>query len=160
MNDTIIVDGDAVLRPLEEGDLPTTLAWRNHPESRVWFHTTEVIEPDQHSDWFRRNRDRDDDLVFLLDLDGVPVAQVALYGIHDGSAEFGRMLVDPGQRGRGVSHRALDLCLRMAAQLGITDLHLEVKPDNARAIAAYRRAGFRNDGTAEDGSLVMRRTAP
>jgi RimJ/RimL family protein N-acetyltransferase len=153
-----VVDGDATLRMLAAGDLAATMEWRNHPESRVWFHTTQELSAEQHAEWFRRYLERDDDYVMILEVDGAPVAQVALYDVLDGSAEFGRLLVDPAARGRGISHRAIALCLRFGVDvLGLHELHLEVKPDNVRAIAAYEAAGFRADdarvGTA--GSLVM-----
>jgi RimJ/RimL family protein N-acetyltransferase len=158
-----VVQDDAVLRLLIEADLPVTLGWRNHPESRGWFHSTGVISPDQHRQWFARYRERDDDYVFVLELAGTPVAQTALYDIAGGSAEFGRMLVDPDARGRGISHRAIALCLLVAdGPLDLRELHLEVKSANARAISAYERAGFRLDRTADapDGSIVMRRRRP
>jgi RimJ/RimL family protein N-acetyltransferase len=153
-----IVDGDATLRMLAEADLPTTMAWRNHPESRRWFHSTAEVSTEQHAEWFRRYLERDDDYVFVLEIGGAPVAQVSLYDVRGGTAEFGRLLVDPAARGRGISHTAVALCLRVAdGVLDLSETHLEVKPDNTRAIAAYETAGFRVDdaraGTA--GSLVM-----
>ena len=158
-----IVDGDATLRMLAEADLATTMAWRNHPESRGWFHSTDEISAEQHAEWFRRYLGRDDDYVFVLEIAGARVAQVSLYDIRDGAAEFGRLLVDPAARGRGVSHRAVALCLRFASDaLGLRELHLEVKRDNARAIRAYEAAGFRTDdsGAGAHGSTVMVRELP
>lgn len=155
-----IVEGETTIRPLEQADLPLTLAWRNHPESRAWFHSTELIAPKQHEAWFDKYIDRLDDFAFIVEITGEPVAQVALYDIADGSAEFGRLLVDPDARGRGISHIATRLCLRIADEvLMLDEVHLEVKRKNARAIVAYERAGFLTDpnSTGTAGSLVMRR---
>jgi RimJ/RimL family protein N-acetyltransferase len=155
-----IVDGDAELRMLTADDLPLTLAWRNHPDSRRWFHSTAPIAPDDHAAWFSRYLNRADDYVFVIEVAGEPVAQVALYDIANGTAEFGRMLVSPEARGRGISHRATKLCLRVADEvLGLSQTHLEVKRDNVRAIRAYEAAGFQavQDADGLDGSLVMRR---
>lgn len=156
-----LVDGETTIRPLERHDLPLTLAWRNHPESRAWFHSTELIAPEQHEAWFGKYCDRLDDFVFIVEISREPVAQVALYDIADGRAEFGRLLVDPGARGRGISHIATGLCLRIADEaLMLDEVHLEVKRDNSRAIVAYERAGFvvDPDTSGTDGSLKMRRT--
>jgi diamine N-acetyltransferase len=158
-----IVDGDAELRVLTAADLPLTLDWRNHPDSRPWFHSTAPITPDQHAAWFARYLERADDYVFVIEVAGEPVAQVALYDVADGTAEFGRLLVNPQARGRGISHRATQLCLRVADEvLGLTQTHLEVKRDNVRAIRAYEAAGFEavEDADGTDGSLVMRRSTP
>lgn len=153
-------DGDAVLRSLAEADLPLTLAWRNHEASRRWFHSDAEIAWDGHLAWFQRNRDRTDDLVFILDIDDVPAAQVSLYDIEGGSAEFGRLLVDPARRGQGTGTRATQLCLRMADEvLGLRDLRLEVKAENEPAIRIYRELGFReaDDQAPPAGSVFMRR---
>ncbi len=158
-----ISEGDATLRMLTRADLPTTLAWRNHPDSRVWFHSTAIIAPEQHAAWFERYLERDDDHVFVLEVAGATVAQVALSDVADGTAEYGRLLVDPANRGHGHSHRATALCLRVADEiLDLDEVRLEVKRENARAIRAYERAGFALDaGSAgEDGALVMRRRRP
>ncbi len=160
---TPLVDGDATLRGLAAVDLETTRAWRNHPESRVWFHTTDEIAADQHAAWFRRYLSRDDDYVLILEVGGTPVAQAAFSEVRDGSAEFGRMLVDPEARGRGLSHRMIALCLRFATEaLGLREIRLEVKPDNVRAIRAYEAAGFRADEAraGTEGSWVMVRRVP
>lgn len=158
-----VFNEEATLRPLTKADLPSTLAWRNHEDSRLWFHSTESITQVQHDDWFARYLDRDNDYVFILELAGEPVAQSAIYDVADNAAEFGRLLVDPAKRGLGLSHRAIALSLRVADELLLlTQVHLEVKSSNARAIRAYEAAGFRRDSTrtGHDGSLVMVRTIP
>ena len=155
---TPIVDDDATLRLLAVDDLPLTLAWRNHEESRLWFHSTDPISETSHDEWFAKYLDRADDYVFLLEISGTLVAQASLYGIEDGAAEFGRLLVDPGQRGKGFAPRAIALCLRVADDiLGLDHLHLEVKRDNLRAIRSYEMAGFRPDESRRgiDDALAM-----
>ncbi|MBX3193959.1 MAG: GNAT family N-acetyltransferase [Microbacteriaceae bacterium] len=158
------VAGDrGVLRMLGEADLPLTLAWRNHPDSREWFHSSAVIAPEQHEAWYRGYLERDDDYVFVMEADGRPVAQAALYDIGSGSAEFGRLLVDPAARGAGHSHRVIALVLRVADEvMGLDELRLEVKTANARAIGAYERAGFStvDEPASHADSLLMRRGRP
>jgi RimJ/RimL family protein N-acetyltransferase len=59
--------GRVRLRLLEEHDLPRTLAWRNQDRVRCWFFSSERLTPEQHSDWFARYRQRDDDFVFIIE---------------------------------------------------------------------------------------------
>lgn len=140
---TPVTVGSATLRELARGDLENTLKWRNDDDSRSWFHYTEVIGPEQHQAWFDAYQAKTDDVVFVLDVDGVPCAQVALYDIADASAEFGRLVVDPDARGKGFGHLAMEMCLVAAKhRLGLSSVYLEVKDDNERAIAVYERAGF------------------
>lgn len=158
-----ITADDAVLRMLGSADLPLTREWRNHAESRGSFHSTSVITPERHLAWYQAYLERDDDFVFVMEVDARPVAQAALYDVAGRAAEFGRLLVDPAARGAGLSHRVIGLCLRIADEaIGLDHLYLEVKPENARAIRAYERAGFVTDVDAvgQHGSLVMRRHRP
>jgi len=151
-----VVEGDATLRMLSALDLPQTLAWRNHSDSRRWFHSTEVIAPEQHQSWFGNYLERDDDYMFIVELAGAARAQVAVYGIDRYDAMFGRLLVDPAVRGQGLGHRATLLCLRAAGdQLGLRRLVLEVKHDNAPARRAYERAGFVELGRDAAGVIQM-----
>jgi len=50
--------------------------------------------------------------------------------------------VDPRHRGSGVIGALLDAAADWTGTLGIAELALDVHADNARAQAAYRRAGF------------------
>lgn len=63
-----------------------------------------------------------------------------------GEAEILSVAVAPGDRGRGLARRLLDLHLRRLAGLGIRAVFLEVDEDNAPARRLYARAGFREVG--------------
>lgn len=155
-----LVEGAAILRALRKDDLALTMAWRNHPASRQWFHSDSEIAWDDHVAWFERYLERDDDYVFILTIDEIPVAQVSLYDIAAGDAEFGRLLVDPDARGRGIGGLASRLCLQVADELmNLKSLRLEVKEDNQTAIRIYRELGFSDavDSRPHEGSILMRR---
>jgi ribosomal protein S18 acetylase RimI-like enzyme len=63
---------------------------------------------------------------------GLPVLN-----IHD-------IAVDPASRGRGVGRELLAAVESHARTLGCCKVTLEVRSDNARGMAAYRRAGFQS----------------
>ena len=52
------------------------------------------------------------------------------------------LFVAPKHRGRGLGLAAIRFLEPVAAQLGVAALHLEVGPDNEKALGLYRRAGF------------------
>lgn len=145
-----------MLRPLKREDLPLTLGWRNDVRSRRWFVSDVVIAPEAHLAWFEGYLARDDDIVFILEAGGQPVAQAALYRIRGDSAEFGRLLVDPVMRGRGYGVLASRLCMRVADdQLKLRQVRLEVKADNHPAVAIYRSLGFQEwDQTPSSAGLI------
>jgi diamine N-acetyltransferase len=141
--------GGARLRLLEERDLALTLAWRNQDHIRRWFLTSDPITPEQHQEWFRRYRERDDDFVFVIEETDVlkcSVGQVSVYHVDwsKGSAEFGRLMIGEEQaHGRGlarkVTRRLIDEVL---GPWGLRELHLECLRENHRALAVYADCGF------------------
>ncbi len=52
------------------------------------------------------------------------------------------LYVSPEHRGRGLGRAALRFLEAAARELGVSALHLEVGPDNEKALGLYRRAGF------------------
>jgi ribosomal-protein-alanine N-acetyltransferase len=72
--------------------------------------------------------------------------------------------VDPAYQGRGVGRRMLDELLKIAAD---SVVHLEVRTDNATAVALYRSVGFTEVGLRKRyyrisgaDAYTMRREAP
>jgi [ribosomal protein S18]-alanine N-acetyltransferase len=58
--------------------------------------------------------------------------------------------VSPGAAGRGIGSRLLSEAEDVARRRGATRLHLEVRPDNSKAISLYERAGYRRIGQRPD----------
>jgi diamine N-acetyltransferase len=148
------------LRPITEADLDRTLNWRNLEDVRIWFKTSGRIDPGQHRAWFEQYSAKDDDFVFLVEFEGAPVGQASVYGINrtDRTAEVGRFIAAPEARGRGLMDLACAELLRFCADtLRLTSVYLDVKEDNGRAIALYRRQGFEEEGRRE-GIVRMRRS--
>jgi ribosomal protein S18 acetylase RimI-like enzyme len=83
---------------------------------------------------------RPDVTAYLLVNEGEPVAYGEVWADEkEQEAELGRLIVAPPERGRGVG-RALTTAL--VAHAGYEDIFLRVRPDNAVALATYRRVGF------------------
>lgn len=150
-------DGVVTLRLVEERDLPMLLEWRNRDAARVWFKTSGILTMEGHQAWFSRYSENDDDFFFIAEVDDLPVAQCAIYGIdlEHGSAEVGRFLIAPGCSGAGHVTRACTQIVRFAGdKLHLSYLFLEVMENNARAIRLYERCGFREESRS-DGSVRM-----
>lgn len=142
-------DERIILRILEKADLPLTLSWRNQDHIRKWFLNTAVISEEQHYAWFERYEELDTDFVFIIlakELGNIPVGQISLYGIdwQVNSAEFGRLMIGhPAAKGKGYAKQATRLLLAYGFnQMGLKEIHLEVKEENEPAIAIYKAAGF------------------
>jgi ribosomal-protein-alanine N-acetyltransferase len=68
----------------------------------------------------------------------------------EAEAELARILVAPGERGRGIGRRLVGLLVQRALDRGFDEIWLRVVPTNAPALACYRRAGFVRAGTEEE----------
>jgi diamine N-acetyltransferase len=139
------------LRLIAEGDLDTTLGWRNRDDARIWFKNSQTITPDQHRAWFSQYTAWDDDFLFVIENEGVPVGQASVYGIdwEGGVAEVGRFLVAPEACGRGYIGIACGELLRFCADsLKLKSVFLQVKENNQRAIRIYARNGFLEESRA------------
>lgn len=145
------------LRLLGEADLPITLAWRNRDSARRWFKTHDLLNAQQHMEWYRRYLSKGDDFVFIVEVDGKPVGQVAVYGVdcEQSFAEVGRFLVAPESEGNGyMTHACRELVHFSARELGLQYVFLEVFENNSRAISLYERLGFSSE-TSVGGILRM-----
>jgi ribosomal protein S18 acetylase RimI-like enzyme len=66
---------------------------------------------------------------------------------QEAPAEIYRFYVDVSAHGKGVAQRLMDESLAAARELGAKHIWLGVWERNARAIAFYRKSGFREVGT-------------
>ena len=146
------------LRLIEEKDLETTLSWRNRDEARVWFKSTSTISLGQHREWFQRYQEKDNDFLFVIEVNNKLVGQASVYDIDwdTGQAEVGRFLVASDEGGKGyISHACGQLTHFCAETLEITYLFLEVLENNEKAIRVYERNGFEEE-QRYDGLVRMR----
>lgn len=66
------------------------------------------------------------------------------------AARLYSLAVDPAARRQGLGRRLLAALEEKARAAGAAEMRLEVRPDNAAAIASYQAAGYRSFGTYED----------
>ncbi|SDA91060.1 GNAT family N-acetyltransferase [Mesorhizobium qingshengii] len=148
-------DGIIVLRLVEERDLKTILDWRNRDDARVWFKTSDKLAFDRHLAWYNSYLQKEDDFLFLVEVDGRSVGQCGIYDIDEnaGSAEVGRFLVAPEMAGKGYIGRSCAEIVRFGTQfLKLSYLFLEVMEQNTKAIRLYTREGFVEEGRS--GGLI------
>jgi GNAT superfamily N-acetyltransferase len=107
---------------------PTIAGW--HPIDPAVV--LEWWEPDDVQPWL------------LVDPEGHPVAYGELWDDEEeDEQEVARLIVDPNRRGNGVGAHLVERLVALARASARSSCFLRVDPTNDRALALYRRSGFR-----------------
>lgn len=138
------------IRPMAEDDLPTVLAWRNHPDVRRFMFTQHEIKLDEHRTWFAKAfLDTSRRLLIVEDAQAaigyVQLRQVAEGGIADWG--FYANPDAPRGTGRKLGVMALNHAfghLRLHKVCGQAIAH------NQASIAFHQRMGFTVEGVLRD----------
>jgi aminoglycoside 6'-N-acetyltransferase len=150
-------------RPLEARDLPTVHAWMNAPHARRWFgHSLEVVERDYGAAlrgeepfdaWIVAHEGREAAL-FTRGRFGDFPEMARAYGVDDPEAVNCDVLIgEPSLAHRGMGPRMIRAFLdRVFDDARVTQVIIDPVPDNAIAIRAYEKVGFRfREARPDDG---------
>lgn len=137
------------IRELQQEDLATRVRWMNDPRVYGSMHFDVPIVMENTIRWFERNRGNAtrSDVVFIDDKD-----RIVGFGGLTSISESPRMaelyvFVNPASQQRGLGTQAtLLLCQWGFARLGLHKIYLLTNEDNAPAIGAYEKCGFRLEG--------------
>lgn len=137
------------LRPAEPADAELVHRW--YSDARVLSLMGEL--PRSLAAWRTNFQPDGSDRVFAFVVcrltDDEPVGRTDVFEIdrHNGSAAFGITIGDPAQWGRGLGTDAINVVVDFAfGQLRLERLWLATDAFNVRAQAAYRKAGFVEEG--------------
>jgi [ribosomal protein S18]-alanine N-acetyltransferase len=103
---------------------------------------------------------RDPETVALVACDGARIQGLAVMQFRDESAHLSLLCVQPAQQRRGIGTRLHDWLVASARVAGIASIRLELRADNAAALAFYQRLGFAETQWVSDyydGQVAARR---
>ena len=159
--DVVLTDGELILRPFDEADLPRVVEAATDPVTLLWLPLPKPYDQEIARQWcltetlrvraeglglVRAIGDQDGRLFGAIDLKRVDwVAKVAEIGYW----------THPAHRGRGVMTRAV----RLLALWALTDQQFErievrVATGNAASISVAEKAGFVREGVARSAGYV------
>ncbi len=138
--------GPVTLSPLEPGHADAMFRWTSDPEVADGLGLRNAATREGTEAWIAHALGDDSVHAFAIHAGDEHVGMVVLDRM-DRAAATTRLHIyvgEPSARGRGVGRRAVELAVERAfGDYGLRTVWLVVHSTNARAIAAYRRAGFR-----------------
>jgi RimJ/RimL family protein N-acetyltransferase len=149
----IMLEGRLVrLRALERADAEAAHRWMNDSQVREFLHGIRYpVSTEDEERWLEGARSSSFSRVVLAieTREGVHIGNVELRGVsaEDRRGELGIVIGEKGYWGKGYGTDAIATLLRFA--FGVMNLHrvwLTTGEDNPRAIACYRKCGFREEG--------------
>ncbi len=151
----VLVGERVRLRELHDGDLPHLVRWWRDPRVAVF---NNMIHPrpdkpleDQFREW-SLNESTIGAALCVETIGGSLVGHVALFGAEGRNrcATFG-IMIGPEHQSKGLGTEATSLMVGFGfRELGLHRIELTVNADNVRAIAAYDKAGFVQEGIMRD----------
>ncbi len=163
-------DGTLGFRPVTPTDYPLLLGWLRAPHVRKWWG-----DPEEELGLIRNMVEgRDSTRPYLIELGGKPVGYIQAWFIADNLDQAGEhpwvaqlpvdavgvdlTIGDPALLSRGIGSAALEAFTRRLRAEGNATVVIDPDPANARAVRAYRKAGFhpipRLEGRTGD-ALIM-----
>jgi len=140
-------DGDLVLRPWTEDDVPAIVEGCNDPEVAYWIPTIPHPYGDEDARAFLRGEAAPAHEAMAVELDGRVVGGIGLSLSSSGyRASIGYWIAAPA-RGRGICTRALRLLSRHALEeLHLPSVQLVTDPDNLASQRVAEKVGFQREG--------------
>lgn len=148
------------LRPLDLICSEKYRILRNTPNIGNWFAFKDKITYGQQVKWYKAYLANPNDVMFsVFDSYGNFIGGNSVYNIDfvDGTAEYGRLVIDPRFSGNGYGCKATVAAAMVAKKdLGLHKLVLEVYQDNIPAVKTYSSVGFEKTSVFKDaGGLQM-----
>ncbi len=148
-----------ILREISLKDTENIVKWRNQENVRKHFVYQELFTKESHEEWMKTmvstgkvaqfiihstKENQDVGSVFLRDI--CPIHQ---------KAEFGIFIGEDVARGKGYGTVAAKCILQFGFQtLNLHKIFLRVFANNQQAIASYKKAGFKVEGTMKDDVFI------
>lgn len=157
-------------RPLTERDLPLLLEWLGRPHLQRWWRAGTLTLDELREKYLPRIAGRDAARPFVAFAGDLPVGYVQSYDATTGDGDYwpddpqiGTLGIDLflaeedrlGQ-GLGTSMASAFVALVMTDP-SVTEIRVDPRPDNLRAIRCYTKVGFREAGpfVTPDGPAIM-----
>lgn len=133
--------------------------WINDRELVLFNSSYKPVSWEQHNEWFESIRQRKDVVIFAIRLlkKNKLIGTCQLHNIHqvNQSAELQIRIGDKSEQSKGYGTEAVRLLLDFGFKdLNLHSIYLRVFSTNPRAIAAYKKNGFQQEGSLREAAFI------
>ena len=154
----MIVGRSVRLRAVTREDLPRFVEWFSDPDVRRYLDMYLPFSLAQEERWFDNlleRMEKRETVMFTIETgeDDARIGNISLFDVNwkDRHAELGITIGDQDYWSRGYGTDAIRTMLELAFyQMNLHRVALRVHADNARAIRAYEKVGFRHEGSLRE----------
>ena len=155
---------------MQKTDLRLLCDWLNRPHLQQWWSTGAITLAKVSQKYLPRIAGKDDAIPFVVYLDKKPVGYIQYYLAANGSSDWwpdvpgegvvgiDQFIADNELLGQGLGTAMItQFIARLFEDPKITEIRVDPRPDNLRAIRCYSKVGFRKVGpiTTPDGAAIM-----
>jgi RimJ/RimL family protein N-acetyltransferase len=143
-----------VLAPYDRSFLDLSWAWLHDDEIKTLTMTPDFSRADQERFYTSLASRTDYHLWGVLLAPDRPIGVAGIKNVRSNRGEYWGYLGAKDCWGRGLGGEMLSLVEVEARKLGLTRLELVVAPNNERAIALYRKSGYRQLSSGREAILM------
>lgn len=154
----MIKNSQVCLRAVRLDDLNILYKAINNPDLVKYNACYNIIHETEHLKWFERLSSDKTKAFFMIDYKKRPVGSAQLIDIHPvhKNAEITIRLFEEKNFGKQIGSEALSiLCDHGFRNLNLHRLWLRVFHDNERAIRAYKKSGFNEEGMMKEAAFIQ-----
>jgi [ribosomal protein S18]-alanine N-acetyltransferase len=127
------------LRRAQPDDEQYMREWLRDSTDCMWVIGHTPFRHEDYLSWLEASEQR----MWILDSEVGPVGYGEVWVDEDGAdTELAHLVIAPNHRGHGFGRILVELLYDEASYCGFPWVYMRVHPDNHRALACYRRAGF------------------
>lgn len=142
-------------KPLSEADLPRLADWLSRPHLQKWWRTDEITVERIRDKYLPRISGEDDARPFLVYIDHNPVGYIQYYHAwinqdwwpdkpEQGVLGIDQFIADEHNLNKGIGSRFIsEFVQRLFVDPEVTEIRVDPRPDNVRAIRCYEKVGFK-----------------
>ncbi len=155
-----IKEDNIVVRGFTIDDVPDKVEWINNTVNNKYLHYDLPLETEKTRKWYIKNKDREDRIDAVIEVDGIPIGLIGLLQIDkkNKKAEFYICIGKSQYRGKGIALKASRMLVNYGFnKLLLNKIYLFTEVENKPAQNLFSKIGFKEEGILLNDLIYMDR---